>query len=236
MKHTVLVAEDEQGIRDAIGIYLKNQGYDVVMAANGKQGLEQIARNEIHLAIVDIMMPEMDGIQMVMELRKTHDFPVLFLSARSEDEDKIQGLMIGADDYVTKPFKFMELMARVRSLLRRYEQILELRAQGSQKENDGILRFKGLEMDPLSKALKVDGNEVHLTPKEFSILELFMQHPGQVFSAQQIYETIWKEEAITTETITVHIRKLREKIEQNPRHPEYIQVVWGVGYRLRKEA
>ena len=177
-------------------------------------------------------MPEMDGFTMVSRMRETSDIPVLFLSAKSEDVDKLHGFTIGADDYLTKPFSSVELVARVKARLRRYEQILELK---SGEAAPTVLTNGGLELDPATKEVFVNGDPVHLTPKEFSILELLMRHPGQVFSAQQIYERIWKEEAITTETITVHIRKLREKIEAEPRHPQYIQVVWGVGYKIRKD-
>ena len=215
MEHTILVVEDEQGIREAIGIYMKNQGYNVILAANGKEGLEKIETNDIHLAIVDIMMPVMDGISMVMEARKHHDFPILFLSAKSEDIDKITGLNIGADDYITKPFQSMELVARVRSHLRRYEQILNLK---NETKNEDEYMIGDLVLNN--------------TPKEFDILKLLISHPGQVFSSQQIYELVWKEEAINTETIMVHIRKLREKIEANPKKPIYIKVVWGQGYKM----
>lgn len=233
MEHLILVAEDEAGIREAITIYLKSQGYQVLQAENGQQGLDLIEKNDVHLAVVDIMMPVMDGITMVTELRKKHDFPVIFLSAKSEELDKINGLMIGADDYLTKPFASMELVARVRANLRRYEQILELK---NAKPDLPVTVYKngGLELNTVTKEVFVDGRSVHLTPKEFQILELLMKHPEQVFSASQIYESIWQEDAISTETITVHIRKLREKIEENPRKPVYIQVVWGLGYKLRK--
>lgn len=234
MEHTILVVEDEQGIREAIGIYMKNQGYHVILAENGLDGLNKIKENDIHLAIVDIMMPVMDGIQMVMEVRKQYDFPILFLSAKSEDIDKINGLNIGADDYITKPFESMELIARVRSQLRRYEQIIQLKNQSEKKEDTSTYMVGDLELNTLTKQVKVQDKIVHLTPKEYSILALLMKHPGQVFSAQQIYETIWKEEAINTETIMVHIRKLREKIEVNPKKPVYLKVVWGIGYKIQK--
>lgn len=233
MEHTILVCEDEAGIREAISIYLQSQGYKVLQAENGLQGLEIVRGNDIHLAVVDVMMPVMDGITMVTEIRKKYDFPIIILSAKSEELDKINGLMIGADDYMTKPFGSMELMARVRTCLRRYEQILNLK-QEPQKNKDGVFKNGGLELNSLTKEVKVDGKIVHLTPKEFQILELFMRHPEQVFSAAQIYAAIWKEDALSTETITVHIRKLREKIEVNPKKPQYIQVVWGLGYKLRK--
>lgn len=232
MEHTILVVEDETGIRKAICIYMKNQGYRVLDAANGKEGLELIEKEEIHLAIVDIMMPVMDGITMVMKARETHDFPILFLSAKSEEVDKIHGLNIGADDYITKPFASTELIARVRAQLRRYEQILALKK--GQESKDSCLVVGDLELDPLTKEVRVAGKLVHLTPKEFKILELLMKNPGRVYSAQQIYELIWEEEAINTETIMVHIRKLREKIEVDPKRPLYIKVVWGIGYKIER--
>lgn len=232
MEHTVLVVEDETGIRKAICIYMKNQGYRVFDAANGKEGLELIEKEDIHLAIVDIMMPVMDGVTMVMKARETHDFPILFLSAKSEEVDKIRGLNIGADDYITKPFASTELIARVRAQLRRYEQILALKK--GQESKDSCYVVGDLELDPLTKEVRVAGKLVHLTPKEFKILELLMRNPGRVYSAQQIYELIWEEEAINTETIMVHIRKLREKIEADPKRPLYIKVVWGIGYKIER--
>lgn len=228
MEHTILIVEDEPGIREAIKIYMTNQGYKVITAENGQDGLNKM-NADIHLAIVDIMMPVMDGLTMVMQARKTYDFPILFLSAKSEDIDKITGLNIGADDYVTKPFQSMELVARVRSLLRRYEQILTLK-QG-QTEIDHYI-VGDLELNSKTKQVSLNNNEIKLTPKEFQILELLISHPGQVFSSQQIYEHVWQEEAINTETIMVHIRKLREKIEVNPKKPIYIKVVWGQGYKM----
>lgn len=235
MEHTILVAEDDAGIRDAISIYLQSQGYKVLQAENGQKGLELVNANgpQIHLGVVDLMMPVMDGLSLIQEIRKKHDFPIIILSAKAEEIDKINGLTIGADDYLTKPFSSMELLARVRANLRRYEQILSFR-HAEQKEPAYIFKNGGLELNSKTKEVKVEGKPVHLTPKEFQILELLMKHPEQVFSAAEIYESIWKEEAISTETITVHIRKLREKIEENPKKPVYIQVVWGLGYKLRK--
>lgn len=238
MEHNILVVEDEKGIRDAITIYLKNQGYQVYEAENGVQGLEIVGNHEIHLAIVDIMMPVMDGITMTMKLREQYDFPLIFLSAKSEDIDKITGLNIGADDYVTKPFGSMELLARVHSQLRRYEQILKLKSAANtetqEMEENHKLAAGGLELDLYTKELTVDGKNVKLTPKEYAILELLMRTPGRVYSAEQIYENVWKEEAVNTETIMVHVRKLREKIEVNPRKPRYLKVVWGIGYKIEK--
>lgn len=236
MDHNILVVEDEKGIREAIQIYLKNQGYRVFLAENGQKGLNIIKRETIHLAVVDIMMPVMDGITMTMEVRKDYDFPIIFLSAKSEDIDKITGLNIGADDYITKPFGSMELLARVRSQLRRYEQILMLKehAVSSVNREEEIYSIGALELNSTTKEVRVDNQIVKLRPKEFMILELLMKHAGRVFSAQQIYEAVWNEEAINTETVMVHIRKLREKIELDPKHPRYLKVVWGIGYKIEK--
>ena len=236
MDHNILVVEDEKGIREAIQIYLKNQGYRVFLAENGQEGLNIIKRETIHLAVVDIMMPVMDGITMTMEVRKDYDFPIIFLSAKSEDIDKITGLNIGADDYITKPFGSMELLARVRSQLRRYEQILMLKelALSSVNREEEIYSIGALELNSTTKEVRVDNQIVKLRPKEFMILELLMKHAGRVFSAQQIYEAVWNEEAINTETVMVHIRKLREKIELDPKHPRYLKVVWGIGYKIEK--
>jgi len=236
MDHNILVVEDEKGIREAIQIYLKNQGYRVFLAENGQEGLKIVKNETIHLAVVDIMMPVMDGITMTMELSKEYDFPIIFLSAKSEDIDKITGLNIGADDYITKPFGSMELLARVRSQLRRYEQILMLKehAVSSANREEEIYSIGTLELNSTTKEVRVDNQIVKLRPKEFMILELLMKHAGRVFSAQQIYEAVWNEEAINTETVMVHIRKLREKIELDPKHPRYLKVVWGIGYKIEK--
>ncbi len=235
MNHTILLVEDEKGIRETVAIFLRNQGYDVLQAENGQQGLELIQDHEIHLAIVDIMMPIMDGITMTMKLREEHDFPVLFLSAKSEDIDKITGLNLGADDYITKPFEPMELIARVKSHLRRYEQILMLKQNHTQQNQEKHILVVGeLELDQFTREVTVSGRSVRLTAKEFQILELLMSYPGRVYSADEIYEAVWKEEAINTETVMVHVRKLREKIEVNPRKPQYLKVVWGIGYKIEK--
>lgn len=234
MEHNILIVEDEKGIRDAIIIYLKNQGYNVFEAENGKEGLDIIQNNDIHLAIVDIMMPVMDGITMVMKVREKYDFPVIFLSAKSEDIDKITGLNIGADDYVTKPFASMELIARVNSQIRRYEQILNLKNNAPKEEESNKYIVGGLELDDYTKEVFANGKKVKLTVKEYEILKLLIKNPGRVYSAEQIYELVWNEKAISTETIMVHIRRLREKIEVNPKKPQYIKVVWGVGYKIEK--
>lgn len=234
MQHTILLVEDEKGIRETAAIFLKNQGYEVIQAENGKEGLELIKTHDVHLAVVDIMMPVMDGLTMTMELRRDYDFPVIFLSAKSEDIDKITGLNLGADDYITKPFEPLELIARVNSNLRRYEQILALKEHKTEQNNLHRLIVGGLELDMLTKEVFVNDKPIRLTAKEFAILALLMRYPGRVYSAEEIYEAVWNEEAINTETIMVHVRKLREKIEANPKKPEYLKVVWGIGYKIEK--
>lgn len=231
--YNILVVEDEKEICDAIEIYLKNQGYNVFKACNGIEGIEVIEKENIHLAIVDIMMPKMDGITMVMKLREHYEFPVIMLSAKSEEMDKIMGLNIGADDYVTKPFNPMELLARVNSQLRRYKKYLNVVKGKNEKSN--IYEVGGIELNTDTKEVTVDGDGVKLTPKEFNILELLMKNPGRVFSAEEIYERVWNETAISTETIMVHVRNIREKIEINPKEPKYLKVVWGVGYKIDKQ-
>jgi DNA-binding response OmpR family regulator len=233
MQHSILIVEDDDDIREGIAIYLRNQGYEVLKAGDGLSGLALIEESTVHLAVVDIMMPKMDGIMMVMKLREKHDFPVIMLSAKSEEIDKVTGLNIGADDYVTKPFAPMELLARIHSHLRRYTRYLSLIERHSEKE-EHVLRLGGLEIDEETVSCKVDGESIHLTPMEFKILMLFMRHPGRVFSAEEIYERVWNERAVNTDTIMVHIRNIREKIEVNPKEPEYIKVVWGIGYKIDK--
>ena len=233
MNH-VLVVEDDKEIREGVEIYLKSQGYEVFQAADGVEGLEVIEKEDIHLAIVDIMMPRMDGISMVVKLREKYDFPVIFLSAKSEEVDKIMGLNMGADDYVTKPFTPMELLARVNSQLRRYRRFME--RLGDKEENSRIHTIGGLEINEDNVEVTVDGEPVKMTPIEYKILLLLMKNPGRVFSAEEIYERIWNERAINTDTIMVHVRNIREKIEVNPREPKYLKVVWGVGYKIEKQA
>ena len=230
-KYHVLVVEDDNEIANAIKIYLQNQGYDVYVGNDGLEGLEIVEKETIHLAIVDIMMPRMDGLTMVAKLREKYDFPVIFLSAKSEDIDKIMGLNLGGDDYVTKPFVPMELMARVRSHLRRYGRYLDAKEP---KVCDSIYLCGGLELNVDTKTVSVDGKKVKVTPIEFKILELLMKNAGKVFSADDIYERVWNEEAINSETVMVHVRNLREKIEINPKKPQYLKVVWGVGYKIDK--
>ena len=230
----ILIVEDDKEIREGIEIYLRNQGYQVLQAADGLEGLEQVEKEEIHLAIVDIMMPRMDGITMMMKVRELgYDFPVIMLSAKSEEVDKIMGLNVGADDYVTKPFTTMELLARVNSHLRRYRKYLEVK--DLRQNNDRVHIIGGLELNEDTVEVTVDGNPVKLTPLEFKILLLLMKKPGRVFSPEEIYERVWNEQAINTETIMVHVRRIREKIEINPKEPKYLKVVWGVGYKIEKQ-
>ena len=225
----ILIVEDDKEIREGVEIYLKSQGYQVFQAGDGVEGLEILEREEIHLAIVDIMMPRMDGIQMTMKLREKYDFPVIMLSAKSEEVDKITGLNLGADDYVTKPFTPMELMARVNSQLRRYRKFLEkLEVKGN------VHVIGGLEINEDTVEVTVDGSPVKLTPLEFRILLLLAKNPGRVFSADEIYERVWQERAVNTDTVMVHVRNIREKIELDPKNPKYLKVVWGVGYKIEK--
>jgi DNA-binding response OmpR family regulator len=236
---TILIVEDDKEIRQGIEIFLKGQGYRVFQAADGIEGLKIIEEHDISLAIVDVMMPRMDGITMVIKLREKYDFPVIFLSAKSEEVDKIMGLNMGADDYVTKPFTPMELLARVGSQLRRYQRFLRLLeerqsgAVGAQEER--VYRIGGLELHEDTVEVFVDGAPVKVTPMEFKILLLLMKHPGRVFSADEIYERVWNERAVNTDTVMVHVRNIREKIEINPRNPKYLKVVWGVGYKIEKQ-
>ncbi|WP_040758651.1 response regulator transcription factor [Sporosarcina newyorkensis] len=225
---TVLVADDDKEIREGIEIYLKNEGYKVLKAEDGRHALELLASNEVHLLILDIMMPNMDGITATFKIREARNIPIIMLSAKAEDSDKIHGLSVGADDYVTKPFHPLELMARVKSQLRRY---VQLGTYDVQK----MIEVDGLVLDEEAKELSVDGTPVRLTPIEYKITELLMKHPGRVFSIHEIYERVWNEEAYNAENIVaVHIRKIREKIEADPKNPRYVKVVWGVGYKIEK--
>ncbi len=227
----ILIVEDERDIATAVEAYLTNQGYKVSIAKNGIEGLEIVESVPIDLAIVDVMMPKMDGITFTMKLRENHHFPVIMLSAKSEEVDQIMGLNMGADDYVTKPFRPLELLARVNSQLRRYKRFTQVSGQS----NQDIMVIGGLELNTETKEFTVDGNLVKLTPIEYKVLNLLMKHPGRVFPAEEIYERIWNETAINTDTIMVHIRNIREKIEINPKNPKYLKVVWGVGYKIEKQ-
>ena len=227
-KLTVLVTDDDQAIRDGIEIYLKNEGYNVIKAADGMEALQKLQENEIHLIILDIMMPKMDGITTTFKIREERNIPIIMLSAKAEDSDKIHGLSVGADDYVTKPFHPLELLARVKSQLRRYVQL------GTYEKED-VIEIDGLRLDEIGKEVVVDGASVQLTPIEYKITELLMRNAGRVFSTREIYERVWNEEAYNAENIVaVHIRKIREKIEADPKHPRYLKVVWGIGYKIEK--
>lgn len=229
---TILVCDDDREIVDAIDIYLKNEGYKVLKAYDGEQAVEILKKEEVHLLVIDIMMPKLDGIRATLKIRETSSIPIIILSAKSEDTDKILGLNIGADDYVTKPFNPLELVARVKSNLRRYTTLGSL----EQVENTHIYQVGGLKMNDDTKEVEVDGEAVKLTPIEYNILLLLVKNQGKVFSINQIYENIWNEDAIGADnTVAVHIRHIREKIEINPREPKYLKVVWGVGYKVEKQ-
>lgn len=235
-KFNVLLVEDDEEIRSGIEIYLRNQGYEVFKASNGVEGLRAIEENTIHLALLDIMMPVMDGITMLMKVReKGHDFPVIMLTAKSEEVDTIMGLNMGADDYITKPFTPLELLARVNAHIRRYSRFLNKMAGDEAEKGERILSVGGLELNQDTVEVFSNGEAVKLTPIEFKILELLMKHPGRVFSSEEIYETVWNERAINTDTIMVHVRNIREKIEADPKKPMYLKVVWGVGYKIEKQ-
>lgn len=226
-KYTVLVVEDDKEIRESIGIYLKNANYQVEFAKNGKEGLDIFQSKEIHIVIIDLMMPEMTGEETIIKLREFSYVPIIILSAKSEKFDKIVGLDIGADDYVTKPFDPLELLARVNSNIRRFYNY----SKETTVLNDVIISGE-LELNIVSKLLKVRGESISITSTEYKILELLMSNPNRVFSVEQIYENVWNEPALDTKTVTVHIRRIREKIEQNPKNPRYIQVSWGIGYKF----
>lgn len=225
----ILICDDDQAIVDAIGIYLENEGFSIFKASNGIEAIEIIDNQPIHLIIMDIMMPKMDGIKATMKIREENNIPLIMLSAKSEDYDKILGLNIGADDYMTKPFNPLELMARVKSQLRRYTKL------GSLEVKSYVFKTGGLEIDDEGKIITVDGETVHLTPVQYKILTLLTANAGRVFSIEEIYEKVWNEPSFSPEnTVTVHIRKIREKIEINPKEPKYLKVVWGVGYKVEK--
>ena len=225
--YNILICDDEKDIVSALKIYLANDDYHLFEAYNGRQALEVIEKEELHLILLDIMMPELDGIQVLTQMRWTKNIPVIFLTAKGEDTDKILGLNLGADDYVTKPFNPVELLARVKSQLRRY---MELGAGTMKKDS---LQVGDIQLDDRAKKVALAGEPVSLTPKEYGILKFLMEHPGQVFSPKQIYSQVWDEYAYGTEgTVAVHIRHLREKLEINPDEPRHLKVVWGQGYKI----
>ena len=228
--YNILVCDDEREIVDAIEIYLMQEGYRVLKAYNGKQALELLKEEDIHLLILDLMMPEMDGLHAMMKIREESSIPIIILSAKSQDSDKILGLNLGADDYLSKPFNPLELVARVRSQLRRYTMLGTI--QGV-KEEEHVYRTGGLVVNDDRKEVTVDGEPVKLTRIEYNILLLLISNKGKVFSIDQIYEQIWKEEAFCADnTVTVHIRHIREKIEIDPKNPKYLKVMWGIGYKI----
>ncbi|MEG0134037.1 MAG: response regulator transcription factor [Clostridium sp.] len=224
----ILVVDDEKEIRDAINIYLRGENLKVFNASNGIQALEILEEKNIHLIVLDIMMPQMDGIKTCLKIRETNNIPIIMLSAKGEDSDKILGLNVGADDYITKPFNHLELVARVKSQLRRYENPLSM-------ENKDFIKVKDLEIDTIAKMVTVRDEEIKVTATEYKILVLLASNLGRVFSIKEIYEKVWEEPFYKSEnTVTVHIRRIREKIEINTKEPEYIKVVWGIGYKIEK--
>lgn len=227
----ILVCDDDKESVDAIDIYLSQEGYHILKAYDGLQAIEIMKKEEVHLILLDIMMPNLDGIRATRKIRETSSVPIIMLSAKSEDVDKILGLNIGADDYITKPFNPLELIARVKSQLRRYTQLGNLATE----EKEAVYVCGGLVVNDDLKTVTVDGEPVKLTPIEYNILVLLIKNQGKVFSIEQIYENIWNEEAIGADnTVAVHIRHIREKIEINPREPRYLKVVWGIGYKIEK--
>ncbi|PAQ16421.1 response regulator transcription factor [Bacillus sp. FJAT-42315] len=228
-QYNVLVVDDEKEIRDAIEIYLKNEGITVIKAEDGIDAIEKLNEHSIHLIILDVMMPRLDGIATTFKIREQKNIPIIILSAKSEDTDKILGLQVGADDYVTKPFNPMELVARVKSQLRRYVRL------GTYEGVTQVIDLNGLTLDQSAKEVAVNGEAVKLTPTEYKIVELLMVHAGRVFSINEIYERVWQEPGYNAEnTVAVHIRKIREKIEIDPKNPRYLKVVWGIGYKMEK--
>lgn len=226
---TVLVCDDDEAILESLRIYLDNAGYNVITAVDGIDALEKISSNEIHCIVLDIMMPQLDGLKTTLKIRERYNFPIILLSAKSEDTDKIAGLGFGADDYVTKPFNPLELVARVNSQIRRYVTLGSIEIKESQLVTGGIV------LDTDTKSVTVDGEPVRLTAMEYKILEYLMRNMGSVLSSSQIYEAVWNEPSYSSEkTVTVHIRNLREKIEINPKDPKYIKVVYGLGYKCEK--
>lgn len=229
-KFNILVCDDEKSIVDAIEIYLKQENYNIIKAYNGEEALQALEENEVHLILLDVMMPKLDGLNATIKIRERLNIPIIILSAKSEDTDKILGLNFGADDYITKPFNPLELLARVKSQMRRYTTL------GSIAQKSNIIKIGGLELDKDAKEVRVEGEKVKLTATEYGILQLLMENAGKVFSIDQIYESVWKELSFAPEnTVSVHIRRIREKIEINPKEPRYLKVVWGIGYKIEKD-
>ena len=229
--YNILICDDEKDIVSALSIYLSTEHYNIFTAFTGKEALDIVAKNDIHLILMDIMMPQMDGISATVKLREQYNIPIILLTAKSEDTEKILGLNIGADEYITKPFNPIEVIARVKSHLRRYTSL------GGMAKRASHLVIGSIDLDDEAKIVTVDGETVSLTPSEYNILKLLMENPGRVFSSNQIYEQIWNEDAYGSgSVVAVHIRHLREKIEINPSEPRYLKVVWGLGYKMEKEA
>ena len=229
--YNILVVDDDKEIVESIEIYLRNEGYKVFKAYDGLEALDILTNEEIHLILMDIMMPKLDGIKATIKIRQEKNIPIILVSAKGEDTDKILGLNIGADDYITKPCNLLELIARVKSNLRRYMNF----GNFNNETREDVLRSGGLELNTSTKEVKVDGNQVKVTPIEYRILELLLRNKGRVFSIDEIYEKVWKEESFNVEnTVAVHIRRIRGKIEINPKEPRYLKVVWGIGYKIEK--
>ncbi len=229
----ILVCDDDKEIAGAIEIYLRNEGYRVFKAYDGIQALEIARKETLHLIIMDIMMPNMDGVQATMKLREEQNIPIIMLSAKSEDYDKITGLNVGADDYVTKPFNPLELIARVKSQIRRYVRLGSLSGQSESRSD--IYTTGELVIDDGQKSVTLDGEQIPVTPTEYGILKFLTSNSGKIFSIEQIYEAVWNEPAYSAEnTVAVHIRRIREKIEIDPKNPQYLKVVWGIGYKIEK--
>ena len=232
-KNNVLVVDDDKEIVDAIEIYLKNEGINVIKAYDGLEALEVLMENNVQLILMDIMMPNMDGLRTTMKIRQEKNIPIILISAKSEDTDKILGLNMGADDYITKPFNTLELIARVKSQLRRYTVLGNY--SGKNEENNSIIRSGGLSLNQDTKEVIVDGEVIKLTATELGILKLLLKNQGKVFSIDEIYENVWNEPSYNAEnTVAVHIRRIREKIEINPKEPKYLKVVWVIGYKIEK--
>ncbi len=229
-EYSVLVVDDEREIPDAVERYLRHEGISVFKAYDGNEALDIVEREEVHLILMDVMMPNLDGIEATMRIREDKNIPIIILSAKSEYSDKILGLNVGADDYITKPFYPLELVARVKSQLRRYVDLGNFK----NKDNDEVIFIGGVKLDTVSKELEVDGNIKKVTPMEYKILELLMKNAGRVFSAEEIYEKVWNDYCVNTDTVMVHVRRIREKIEINPKEPRYLKVVWGIGYKFDK--
>ena len=229
MTYTILVCDDDKAIVDAIEIYLRQEQYQVLKAYDGMEALKLLEENEVHLILMDVMMPKLAGLKATIKIREKRNIPIIMLSAKSEDMDKILGLNFGADDYITKPFNPLELMARVKSQLRRFTSL------GSMAEQANVIKIGDLELDKDAKVVRVSGEAVKLTATEYGILQLLMENAGKVFSIDEIYEKVWNELSFAPEnTVSVHIRRIREKIEINPKEPRYLKVVWGIGYKIEK--